>query len=124
MKKFLLGLFMACALVACDTAPQEAVTMEIEDNKVYLFTMRGCPHCVAIKEYIQKNHADAPVQVYDIRADKAAYAGYENCRKKFAIKDQGVPLLCAGKNYLHGWSEQHMAQELAEYLKPFAPAQK
>ena len=74
--------------------------------KVYLFYSSTCPHCSALKEYL--NEVDnIDLKMYEVGTySKLA----QKVRDALGIKESGVPLLVIGSDYIIGYSEDYNDQ--------------
>lgn len=122
MKKYLFAVLIGCCsllLTSCETDTEQIGL--IENNKVYFFTQRTCPHCHAATAYIKKNYPQVKIQELEISNAKNLEKFYA-CGSKFSISkwNLGTPLFCMGSHHILGWSEESQ-REFDEYIKEFIP---
>ena len=122
MKKLFL-LLMAVLIVGCagyiTASNAKYSTKQIDDEHIYFFEQKGCPHCIHAKEYVSKKYPNLKVKYLDI-SQKENQAGFVACADKFGLdrKSLGTPLICMGQNFILGWSDDEQ-YEFDMYVKAF-----
>lgn len=74
------------------------------DKKITIFTMTGCPHCKAAKEFLDKH--DVSYNEKNVAEDDAAEQEFEE--KGFSK----VPVILTGDETITGFDEDRVAQAL------------
>jgi len=83
----------------------------------YLFWGLGCPHCAALKEYLntlEKENPKLDIEYFEIYQNKTNLKFFENISKKYGkdiYKEGGVPTLIMGEDYIVGCSSPKPSAE-------------
>ena len=86
-----------------------------DELKVYLFHSSTCPHCSALKEYLNEID-DIDLKMYEV----GTYSRLaQKVRDALDIKESGVPLLVIGSDYIVGYSEDYNNQ-INEMIKSYS----
>ena len=121
MKKMVIRFFVLIACMSCVWVwATKAVSKEtLQENEIYVFTQKTCPHCWAVEAYLKEKHPNLKVQLRDI-SELGNMNLFFVCGEKFNLKktEMGTPLFCMGKKYIMGWSSEEQ-KEFEEYVKDF-----
>ena len=82
-----------------------AKTADMQLNKVYLFTKKGCPYCTQAVSYIKQNHPDFQIEILDILESETNRNMAIACANRFGIplNRLGTPLICMPDDVILGW---------------------
>lgn len=88
---------------------------------ITFFTHEGCPYCEKALQYIHLNYPKLPMQVLEI-GNEQNMIKFVQCAQKFKLdlKKLGTPLICMGKHYVMGWSEEER-NLFNQYVKSYLP---
>lgn len=113
--KFLVAALGIMVMAACHN--EEDIT-SLSQNEVYFFYQESCPHCHEAAKYIKENHANAKVKAFDIKMPGNLRLFAESVKAYDITTPAGTPLICFGKSYIMGWSDED--KEKLDYLiKPY-----
>ncbi len=83
----------------------------------YMFWGIGCPHCAALKEYLNELEKENPklkIEYFEVYQNKTNLEFFANISKKYGkdiYKEGGVPTLIIGEDYLIGCSSPKPSDE-------------
>ena len=121
MKKILFSIFCSLVLVASfwGWATRAVSPSALNNNEIYVFIQKTCPHCHAAEAYIKEHYPDLSVHFKDI-AYQNERALFFACGEKFGLNkiQMGTPLFCMGDKYILGWSFDEQ-KKFDEYVQEF-----
>jgi glutaredoxin len=111
-------MFMGCGLLFMTSCNQDDDIMVLSQEDAYFFYQETCPHCHIAADYIKERHPDMRVKALDIKMPGNRRL-FESAVKGYKIKGAaGTPLICFGRNYIMGWSDEDPAR-FDEYAKDY-----
>jgi len=106
MKKFLAVVLCAVGLLFTASCRQNNET-KLSGDTIYFFYQDTCPHCHDAARYFKEKYPDVKIMRYDIKLPGNLRL-FEQAVRQYNIKGPtGTPLICMGKHYLMGWSENN-----------------
>ena len=110
MKRILALLFsVVFLLTAC--GENENSLQNLSKDEVYFFYQETCPHCHNAAKYITEKHPNMKIKGLDVKMPGNMKLLQQAAKDyKLPTKSIGTPLICFGKNYIMGWSDEDMAR--------------
>lgn len=78
----------------------------LSENQVYFFYQTTCQHCHTAAGYIKEKHPMLKVKALDVKMPGNMRL-FQQAAKTYQLGSTvGTPLICFGKDYIMGWSDE------------------
>ena len=84
----------------------EKSIIDLSVSEVYFFYQETCPHCHDAAAYLHENHPDAKIKALNIKMPGNMKLFTEAVKTYKIGNTAGTPLICFGRNYVMGWSDE------------------
>ena len=118
MLRYISILFCTILMFMLSACEDKNSIISLSQDEIYFFYQDTCSHCHDAAKYIKTTYPNLKIKGLDIKMP-----GNMNLLKQAAVTYKlgptvGTPLICFGKQYIMGWTDQD-EQKFAELAKPY-----